>query len=106
MAEIKRERALVEIVEPEEQATVAMRQVVEEGADAARVVTGGRLDFDDVGTHVGQDSRAELCAMAAEVEDAQARERAGGGLGHGFFAFAEVPAAAGFAISLSSSLTL
>ncbi len=73
-----------------------MRQVVEEGADAARVVTGGRLDFDDVGAHVGEDSRAKLCAMAGEVEDAQARERAGGGLGHDFFAFADFRAAQAF----------
>src|SRR5208282_2032668 len=54
MVEVERERALVEIVEPEEQAAVAMRQVVEERAHAARVVTGGRLDLDDVGAHVAE----------------------------------------------------
>src|SRR5208283_5765865 len=102
MVEIKREGAFVEVVEPEEQAAVEMRKVVEERADAARVVAGGRFDFDDVGTHVGQQSRAKLCAMAGQVKDPQARERAG--LGHGFFA--DFPASFGASICSSSCLTL
>src|SRR5208283_4698962 len=102
MVEIEREGALVEIVEPEEQAAVEMREVVEEGADAARVVAGGRFDFDDVGAHVGQQSRAKLCAMAAQVEDPQARERAG--FGHCFFA--DFPASFCASICSSSCLTL
>ena len=104
MLEVQRQRALVEIVEPEKEAAIAMRQIVEEGADAASVVAVGRLDLDNVGAHVAQDSRAELCAMSRQVEDAQARERARAGLCHDFFA--DVPAPAGFSISLSSSLTL
>ena len=40
MLEVERQRSLVEIVEPEKQAAVAMRQVVEERADASRVVAG------------------------------------------------------------------
>ena len=85
MLEVKRQRSLVEIVEPEKQAAIVMRQVVEERADAARVVAGGRLDLDNVGAHVGEQPRAKLCAMPRQVEDAQARERAGSGSRHGFF---------------------
>src|SRR5271163_1706580 len=103
MVEVKRERALVEIVEPEKQTAVAMRQVVEERADAPRVVAGRRLDLDDVGAHVRQDSRTELCAMPAQVQHPQPRERASAGPGHGFFA--AVLASEGFSISSSSSLT-
>src|SRR5271156_5461615 len=80
-----------------------MRQIVEERADAARVVARRRLDFDNVGAHVAKQPRTELCAMPSQVEDAQARERAGAGLGHGFSVDFGV---AGASISLSSSLTL
>src|SRR5208282_5564445 len=93
MVEVERERALVEIVEPEKQTAVAMRQVVEERADASRVVAGGRLDLNDVGAHVREESRAELCAMPTQVQHPQSRERASAS-GHDFFA--EVPACPGF----------
>src|SRR5208282_5095974 len=104
MVEIEREGALVEIVEPEEQAAVEMREVVEEGADAARVVAGGRFDLDDVGAHVGQQPRAKLGPMAGQVENPQARERAGDGLGHDFFA--DFPAPTDSSICASFCLTL
>ena len=58
MRDIERQRALVEIIEPEEQAAIVMRQVIVEWADAAPVVACGRLDLDDIGAHVGQQSRA------------------------------------------------
>src|SRR5580704_4906102 len=103
MVEVERQRALVEIVEPEKQTAVAMRQFVEERADAPRVVAGGRLYLDDVGAHVREESRAELCAMPAQVQHPQPRKRASAGRGHGFFA--EVPACSGFSISSSSILT-
>ena len=54
-----------------------MRQVIVEGADAASVVAGGRLDLDDIGAHVGEQSRAQMRPMRAEIEHAQPRERAG-----------------------------
>ena len=53
-----------------------MRQVIVERADAAPVVAGGQLDLDDIGAHVGQQSRAQARLMRAEVEHAQPRERA------------------------------
>jgi hypothetical protein len=56
--QVESQRALVEIVEPEEEAAIAMGDVVEERADAARVVAGGRFDFDDVGAHVGEQPAA------------------------------------------------
>src|ERR1700677_4960387 len=52
VVEIERQRSLVEIVEPEKQTAVAMRQFVEERTDSPRVVAGGRLYLDDVGAHV------------------------------------------------------
>src|SRR5579862_3470314 len=103
MFEVERQRSLIEIVEPEEEAAVVMRQIVEERADAARVIAGGRLGLDNVGAHVAQQSRAKLCPMPGQIEDAQARERAGSRLGHGFSVDF---GAAGASISLSSSLTL
>ena len=84
MREVERQRSFVEIVEPEKQAAIVMRQVIVEGADAACVVAGGRLDLDDIGTHVGEQPRAQMRAMRAEIEHAQPRERAGSWLGHGF----------------------
>ena len=104
MLQIERERSLVEIVEPEKQAAVAMRQVVEERADAARVVAGGRLDLDHVGAHVGQQPRAKLCAMPRQSRGRAGprarRRRAGSRLLRRFWR------AGGFSISFSSSLTL
>jgi len=58
IAEIESERAFVEIVEPEKQAAIAMRDVVEEGADATRVVAVRRLNLDNVGAHVGEQPAA------------------------------------------------
>lgn len=44
--------------------------------DVARIVTLGRFDFDDVGTHVGHDLRAVgPHHHRSEVDDANARER-------------------------------
>ncbi len=79
--EVERQRALVEIVEPEEQAAIVMRQVMVERADAAPGVAGGRLDLDHVGAHVGEQSRAQMSAKGCEVEHPQPGESAG--LAHG-----------------------
>src|SRR5580658_4150156 len=103
MIEIERQRALVEIVEPEKQAAIVMRQIVEERADAPSVVARGRFDLDYVGAHVAQQPRAKLCAMTRKVEDAQAGERARAEFGHGLSAGFGVTGASS---SLSSSLTL
>src|ERR1700693_5832643 len=80
-----------------------MRQVVQKWADATSVVAGGRLDLDDVGAHVAKQPRAEWCAMSRQVEDAQARERRGGDLRHGFSVDFGAAVAS---ISFNSSLTL
>jgi len=58
IVQVESERAFVEVVEPEEQAAIAMRDVVEERADAARVVTVRRLNLDNVGPHVGEQPAA------------------------------------------------
>ena len=52
-----------------------MRLVIDERADGARGIASGRLDLDDVGAHVGEQTSGELSAVAAQVEDAQTRKR-------------------------------
>ncbi len=76
MREVECQRSFVEIVEPEPETAIMMRQVIIEGTDAASLVAGGRLDLDHVGAHVGQQSRAQMSAMRAEIEHAQPRQRA------------------------------
>src|SRR5277367_5461198 len=75
MAEVERDGPLVEIVEPEEEAAVAMRDVICERANLARVVAAGRLDLDYVGAHIGQQATAQLPAKIGQVEDLESRER-------------------------------
>ncbi len=55
---VKRERAFVEIIEPEEQRAVGMRNVVQERADFSRGVAARRFDFDHVGAEIGEQTRA------------------------------------------------
>ena len=74
-SQIERQRALIEIVEPEKQAAVAIGKVVDERADSAARLALGWLDLDYVRAHVGEDARAERSPMGRQIENAQPGER-------------------------------
>src|ERR1700687_1502446 len=76
MFKVERQRALVEVVEPKEQAAVALRTLVDEWTDAPCGVTSRRLHLDHVGAHVGQQTGAKMALQVGEIEDAQVGQRA------------------------------
>ena len=62
-------------------------------------VAAGWLDSDDVGAQVGEEFGAVDTALVDEVEDADAIERAGGGLVVGHYFLCELPLSLGVSVA-------
>ena len=75
VGEVERERALVGVVVPPEEGALRPGQVVEEGADSARRVARGRLDFDHIRAQIGQQLAGVLAEGVAQVEHPRAVQR-------------------------------
>ena len=73
--------------------------VVLEGAATPERVAAGGLDADDVGAQVGEEFGAVDAALVDEVEDADAIERAGGGLVVGHYFLCELPLSLGASVA-------
>jgi len=75
---VERHAALTGVRVEEEQAAIGVRRIAPERRDVAGRVAAGRLDLDDVGTHVGEQLAAVHAAVVGKFEHAAARERHGG----------------------------
>lgn len=52
-----------------------MRPVVQEWADTPGRITRRRLDLDDIGAHIAQQTAAEMALQIGQVEDPKTFER-------------------------------